>query len=515
MELAPAITDADLLSRYLREGDERAFASLVRAHERMVIGTAWRYTGDSELARDVAQQVFATLAQKATLLAGRKSLAGWLHIAATHYATRTRMAEAARRTRHEQASIQATERDSGDAGPLLEEALSRLSSVEREALVLHYFEDRSYAEMAIALGLQETAVRKRVSRALEQLGTQLRRRGFRGSAVAALVGASALPAGLPSTVAAGAAIALPTVAADSSLALTLHTLMGNTAVKIIAAAVVASAIPNAWQSHANSALRSEVVELRRTTNRESRPAPQSPSHAAALRAELAALSQRLADVQRQGEEAKTKLAEGQGQLDRIQREVIVKFGRTEELARTFAAKLAEILPVFSELEKKKPLDAAMKEKVDRVSKLAMELLPLMGQLRQLDEQPEQAARFTSTVFGEVLKLPPETTSALEQIVEQGYSDLKRDGLTLSRRPAGEGAAEWAERRNAADKAVTARLLNVLPENARNHPILKLLGDEAGILLPPDAAILGGFPPTGGAADFLKANPHQADSSRPK
>src|SRR4029450_4081502 len=126
MSVAPALTDADLLSRYLRDGDEGAFASLVRAHERMVIGTAWRYTGDSELARDVAQQVFATLAQKATLLAERKSLAGWLHIAATHFAKRTRMAEAARRTRHEQAAVQSSERDGGDAGPLLEEALSRL-----------------------------------------------------------------------------------------------------------------------------------------------------------------------------------------------------------------------------------------------------------------------------------------------------------------------------------------------------------------------------------------------------
>src|SRR6478735_3437764 len=62
MHLVTAVTDADLLWRYLREGDESAFSSLVRMHERMVIATAWRLTGDADLARDVAQQVFATVA---------------------------------------------------------------------------------------------------------------------------------------------------------------------------------------------------------------------------------------------------------------------------------------------------------------------------------------------------------------------------------------------------------------------------------------------------------------------
>src|SRR5688572_5064780 len=93
MDLAGATTDAELLSRYLREGDEHAFAALARRHERMVIGTAWRHLGDPDLARDIAQQVFATLARKAKLLTGRASLAGWLHIAATHIASRTRSAE--------------------------------------------------------------------------------------------------------------------------------------------------------------------------------------------------------------------------------------------------------------------------------------------------------------------------------------------------------------------------------------------------------------------------------------
>ena len=75
-------SDAELLSSYLREGCESSFAALVQAHQRMVLGTALRRTGDAEMARDVAQQVFALLARKAVWLAGRESLAGWLHRAA-------------------------------------------------------------------------------------------------------------------------------------------------------------------------------------------------------------------------------------------------------------------------------------------------------------------------------------------------------------------------------------------------------------------------------------------------
>ena len=48
-------SDPELLARYLRDGCERSFAALVDAHQRMVLGTALRRTGDAGLARDVAQ----------------------------------------------------------------------------------------------------------------------------------------------------------------------------------------------------------------------------------------------------------------------------------------------------------------------------------------------------------------------------------------------------------------------------------------------------------------------------
>lgn len=236
MQISSA-TDADLLARYMQAGDEAAFAELVRVHERLVIGTAARITGNAELARDVAQQVFATLAQKAGTLTDRTSLAGWLHHASRHVALRLARSETARKRRHEQLISDDPATLDNAVWPMLEDALATLPDAEREAVVMHHLQDRSYAEMATALRLTEAAARKRVSRGIQSLGEQLRKRGFGGSAASLLAGATALQMATPSVAAAA------TLTSTTPFSFTLTSLMAmTTATKLLlAAAVVISA----------------------------------------------------------------------------------------------------------------------------------------------------------------------------------------------------------------------------------------------------------------------------------
>ena len=78
-EMRAMKSDAELLRDYRRRGDETAFRLLVERHAGLVQGAALRRTGDVELAREAAQQVFVLLAKNAGRLYAGTGLAGWLH----------------------------------------------------------------------------------------------------------------------------------------------------------------------------------------------------------------------------------------------------------------------------------------------------------------------------------------------------------------------------------------------------------------------------------------------------
>src|SRR5690606_24948793 len=86
---APAaceIPDSDLLARYVAHDCQQSFRQLVDKYQQLVLGAAYRRTGDMQLAKEDAQRVFAILARKGRLLMGRSSIAGWLHQASVYEA---------------------------------------------------------------------------------------------------------------------------------------------------------------------------------------------------------------------------------------------------------------------------------------------------------------------------------------------------------------------------------------------------------------------------------------------
>src|SRR5437868_3291631 len=138
-------SDSGLLQAWCDERAEGAFAELVRRYERLVAGAALRRAGDFEVARDVTQPVFTLLAAKARLLVGRPNIAGWLYRAATLLAAQLRRSDARRLVRDTTASSAEQRADSRhDYWSILEDALAQLSAADREAVLLHYFQDLSY-----------------------------------------------------------------------------------------------------------------------------------------------------------------------------------------------------------------------------------------------------------------------------------------------------------------------------------------------------------------------------------
>lgn len=132
------------------------------------------------MAEDVTQNVFVALAQSAAPLAGRPTVAGWLHRTATNQAANAVRAEVRRRKR-EQESLAMPEPELAPEWerlePILDEAMGELRDPDRDAILLRYFRGQSAREMGATLGISEATAQKRVNRAVDRLRERLALRG--------------------------------------------------------------------------------------------------------------------------------------------------------------------------------------------------------------------------------------------------------------------------------------------------------------------------------------------------
>lgn len=237
--------DAELLRRYAEEHSEDAFAELVGRHVGLVYHAALRQLGgDTHRAEDVTQAVFTDLARKGTALQRHPALASWLHLSTRFAAAKVRRSEQCRQKHEREAEIMhALLREETSAAewerlrPMIDDVIHGLNDRDRAAVLLRFFEGRSFADVGATLALSEDAARMRVERALEKLRVSLARRGVTSTsaalgAVLAHQAAAAVPPGLALSVT-GSALA----AANTALAPTLAMIEFMSSSKIIAGAV--------------------------------------------------------------------------------------------------------------------------------------------------------------------------------------------------------------------------------------------------------------------------------------
>ncbi len=269
----PSRAAQELLAEYVATKSEAAFREVVNRYLNLVYSTAVRLVnGDSHLAEDVTQRVFADLAKMADALSTNVMLGGWLHRHTCYLASKTMRAERRRRAREEQAvhmnasNPSEPEPNFAAIAPILDEAINKLGTEERQAIVLRYFEEKDFQSVGQALGSSEEAARKRVHRALEKLRALLGRRGVTLSAASL---AAALEAQAVAVAPAGIAMgittaALATASTGGGTALTTLYLMSMTKFQGggIVAITVALSIPLAMQHQAKTKLRQENEALR-------------------------------------------------------------------------------------------------------------------------------------------------------------------------------------------------------------------------------------------------------------
>jgi hypothetical protein len=241
-------------------------------------------------------------------------LAGWLH-RATRLAFLQASRTERRRIEREQESFSMNTPGS-DANPdweqlrpLLDEALDQMNPLDRDALLLRFFEQRSLKEVGAALGSGEDAARKRVARALDKLRELLVCRGVTTpvSALAAAMTAKGIetaPASLAGTIAA------TSIAAGGATGITaIHIMkaitMSQIKTAILAAAAVAGITIAVAQHQSVESLRAENLALRERSQK-----------LAELQAENERLSKLAAQIQQpvQSKEQNAELLRLRGQV---------------------------------------------------------------------------------------------------------------------------------------------------------------------------------------------------------
>lgn len=167
--------DMDLVREYAARQSEPAFETLVTRYINLVYATALRQVRDPHLAEEITQAVFIILARKAGTLNAQTILPSWLHRTAVFAAADVLKTQRRRVQREQEVFMQSqTETAVPDPAwelitPLLDEALVQLGEKDRQAVVLHFFEKKTFAEVGDFLGLSEDTARKRTNRALEKL----------------------------------------------------------------------------------------------------------------------------------------------------------------------------------------------------------------------------------------------------------------------------------------------------------------------------------------------------------
>jgi RNA polymerase sigma factor (sigma-70 family) len=289
-------SDLELLKRYARDGVESAFAEVVRHHVNLVYSAALRQVRSPQLAEEVAQSVFTDLARNAKRLAPDTILTAWLYQVTRRTAIDVVRRESRRQLREQIASemnlMNATAEDWTQVEPLLDEAMEALDTTDRTAVLLRYFENRSFREVGATLGTTDDAAQKRVSRAVERLREFFSKRGIAvgASGLVAIISANAVqaaPAGLALTISTAS-----TIGATSAVAATTATVTKVIAMTTLQKTVIATSI----------------VVAAGTGIYEARQATQARKENEVLQEKQTALTKQVEALQQQRDEASNRLA---------------------------------------------------------------------------------------------------------------------------------------------------------------------------------------------------------------
>ena len=176
--------DDEELGNFIKDSSEEAFSGIVARYESMVYGVCLRRLSRTDLAEDGFQAVFLSLHQKASGFNYDVKLGPWLYKTANYVCLQILREEKRRKQREKMAEKKKNQNLENkstweDYQPLIDEALQAIPEKNKDVIVLHYLNGKTFRDTAAMVGCTEDTAKKRAASGLEKVRRFLKGKGVR------------------------------------------------------------------------------------------------------------------------------------------------------------------------------------------------------------------------------------------------------------------------------------------------------------------------------------------------
>ena len=174
--------DAELIQRVL-SGDDEAFTTLVRKHQKSVHALAWRRIGDFHFAEEIAQDAFLRAYKGLSTLKDPNQFPGWLYVITdrlcNHWLGKNKSlvepiedipVQEIQQTSYERYMSEGHAKEAKAARQkLVQKLLAKLPESERTVMTLYYLGEMTTREISKFLGVSVNTITSRLQRGRERL----------------------------------------------------------------------------------------------------------------------------------------------------------------------------------------------------------------------------------------------------------------------------------------------------------------------------------------------------------
>lgn len=169
------MTEDQKILRRIQEGDTSAFEKLVRKYYRNIFALCYRRIGDSDVASDLCQDTFLKLISSVQSIQHRGKFSNYLYTIAlntcTDYLKKKRLyIEDSSTERIEDTEPLPEEWVlTGERNAILAEYLNTLPDIQKEAIILFYFQGEKLKDIAEMTEVNISTVKSRIRRGILKL----------------------------------------------------------------------------------------------------------------------------------------------------------------------------------------------------------------------------------------------------------------------------------------------------------------------------------------------------------